>query len=164
MAPPRPGRCWATRPGSAVVALAPLGRVLVHDEHADDHGDRATPLSGTQLRGQRDTAAGGHGVPRSIQRLRRDHDERAWCGGQLPARQPVPAHLDGQRVKTYAPSPDGQSPWSTSWHQVVKVDVDLHMLKGHDISFPDNADTYWAYVLGRQGNRDPWRILDQGVG
>ena len=38
------------------------------------------------------------------------------------------------------------------------------MLKGHDISFPDNADTYWAYVLGRQGNRDPWRILDQGVG
>jgi len=38
------------------------------------------------------------------------------------------------------------------------------MLKGHDLNLPDNTDTYWGYVLGRQGDRDPWRIIDQGVG
>ena len=40
----------------------------------------------------------------------------------------------------------------------------MHMLKGHDMNFPDNTDTYWGYVLGRQGDGDPWRIIDQGVG
>ena len=69
------------------------------------------------------------------------------------------------RVKTYAPSPDGGpgTAW-TNWRQVVKVDVDMLILKGHDMNFPDNTDTYWGYVLGRQGDRDPWRIIDQGVG
>ena len=50
------------------------------------------------------------------------------------------------------------------WRQVVKVDVDMLMLKGHDMNFPDNTDAYWGYVLGRQSDRDPWRIIDQGVG
>ena len=69
------------------------------------------------------------------------------------------------RVKTYAPSPDGGpgTAW-TNWRQVVKVDVDMLILKGHDINFPDNTDTYWGYALGRQRDRDPWRIIDQGVG
>ena len=69
------------------------------------------------------------------------------------------------RVKTYAPSPDGGpgTAW-TNWRQVVKVDVIMHTLKGHDLNFPDNTDTYWGYALGRQSDRDPWRIIDQGVG
>jgi hypothetical protein len=40
----------------------------------------------------------------------------------------------------------------------------MHILKGHDMNFPDNTDTYWGYVLGRPGEDEPWRIIDQGVG
>ena len=40
----------------------------------------------------------------------------------------------------------------------------MHVLKGHDMNFPDNTNTYWGYILARQTSRDPWRIVDQGVG
>lgn len=68
-------------------------------------------------------------------------------------------------VKTYPPRADGGpgTAWTT-WHQVVRVDIDMRMLKGHDMNFPDDTDTYWGYILARQTDHDPWRIVDQGVG
>ena len=69
------------------------------------------------------------------------------------------------RVKTNAPTRDDAlvSTWA-SWRQVVYVDFTMHVIKGHDLNFPDNTDTYWGYVLARQSERDPWRIIEQGVG
>ena len=67
-------------------------------------------------------------------------------------------------VKTSPPVPD---PWTgdknTSYPEVVHVDVNLHMIKGHSLNFPDDTDTYWGYILGRRSSADPWRILEQGV-
>ena len=69
------------------------------------------------------------------------------------------------RVRTYPPRPDGGpgSAW-TGWHQVVNVSVDMFVLKGHDLNFPDHTPATWGYILARQSGRDPWRIIDQGVG
>jgi hypothetical protein len=67
-------------------------------------------------------------------------------------------------VKTSAPYADPASAAAETWTQVVHVDVTMHVVQGHDLNFPDNTDTYWGYILARQTDRDPWRIVDQGVG
>lgn len=69
------------------------------------------------------------------------------------------------KVRTFAPTADGGpgSAW-TGWHQVVNVSVDMFVLKGHDLNFPDHTPATWGYILARQSDRDPWRIIDQGVG
>lgn len=70
-----------------------------------------------------------------------------------------------REVKVSPATPDS---WigdaNTTYPEVVHVDVDMHMLKGHDMNFPDDTDTYWGYILGRRSSADPWRIVDQGVG
>ena len=62
------------------------------------------------------------------------------------------------------PQPDGGpgTAW-TNWREVVRVDVNMHTLKGHDMSCPDDTDNYGVRP-GRQRNRDPWQIIDQGNG
>ena len=64
-------------------------------------------------------------------------------------------------------SPPVPDPWigdaNTTYAEVVHVDVELHIIKGHDLNFPDDTDTYWGYILGRRSAADPWRIVDQGV-
>ena len=63
-----------------------------------------------------------------------------------------------------APVPD---PWigaaNTTYAEVVHVDVQLQIIKGHDLNFPDDTDSYWGYMLGRRTPSHPWRIVDQGV-
>lgn len=67
-------------------------------------------------------------------------------------------------VRTSPPVPDT---WigdeNPAYAEVVHVDVDLHILKGHDLNFPDDTDRYWGYMLGRRSPTGPWRILEQGI-
>jgi hypothetical protein len=64
-------------------------------------------------------------------------------------------------------SPATPDPWigdsNTTYTDLVHVDVDLHIIRGHDLNFPDDSDTYWGYILARRSPTSPWRIVDQGV-
>lgn len=69
-------------------------------------------------------------------------------------------------VKTYPAAPESAAGGSAAegWRQAVRVDVDMHMVKGDDMNMPDHTDAYWGYILGRQTSSERWRIIDQGVG
>ena len=68
-------------------------------------------------------------------------------------------------VKTYPAAPESAAGGSAAegWHQAVRVDVDMHMVKGDDINMPDNTDVYWGYILGRQTSSERWRKFQRST-
>ena len=49
------------------------------------------------------------------------------------------------------------------WSQAVNVPVTFRTTHAPDISIPDDEEMYWGYLLVRNKDTDPWRIIDQGV-
>jgi hypothetical protein len=46
----------------------------------------------------------------------------------------------------------------------VHVPVTFHTTHAPDISIPDDEGMFWGYILVRNKDTDPWRIIDRGVG
>lgn len=143
---------------SVVVALLSAGGVGAVWWWTSPRGDVPVPP----------TAASPEQVVRAYLAASNAHDVDTMNALVAPERQGSTSRFDPtwtmDDVRISPPTPDT---WigdeNTTYSEVVHVDVQLHMIKGHDLNFPDDSDTYWGYLLGRRSPADPWRIVDQGV-
>ncbi|MBD8077825.1 hypothetical protein [Cellulosimicrobium arenosum] len=89
--------------------------------------------------------------------LRTPGDEPTWCA-DLAALTDV--HVGEPTVED--PRYSGHSPDQEVTYVPVTFDLDTRPFHG-DGSMPEGATT-WGYLLVRDADGDPWRIVDEGVG
>ena len=57
---------------------------------------------------------------------------------------------------------DTQGTRAEDWRQATFVPVEMTVTKGSDGGFSDGRQ-HWGYVLVRNADDEPWRIIDQGA-
>ena len=76
-----------------------------------------------------------------------------WCRGEVSLTD----------VRIAEPREDGCCGVSESFAQSRYVPV-VFDRRGGDVSFPDERDATWGYILVRDDDSQRWRVADQGVG
>ena len=76
-----------------------------------------------------------------------------WCRGDVKL----------TNVRIAEPRPDGCCGVSGSHAESRNVPV-VFDRRGGDVSFPDERDAAWGYILVRDETGQRWRVADQGVG